>query len=122
MSLTKGAFKGGGPQCDAPDFMFGLLQRLGMEERALEGYKAETSRGLLYELFGFIVRSRYRCLVDGCRLVSDCCEASVINVQLVIPRCPASVITLEELWHTRWRARHDMRVCCRGGAFAVRNT
>ena len=50
---NNGSFKPGGPQCDAADSMLGWLDRLAVEERALEGFDAYTSRRLVDELFSF---------------------------------------------------------------------
>ena len=59
------------PMCDAAEFMIVLLERLGAEECALEDFKSDTSRSILYELFGYIVRSRRHCLVDACGITRD---------------------------------------------------
>ena len=45
-----GKLKGVEPMCDAAEFMIVLLERLGVEECALEDFKSDTSRSILYEL------------------------------------------------------------------------
>ena len=52
---TSGKLKTRGAQCEAVAFIDALMERLAIEERALEGYDPITSRDLWYDLFGFFI-------------------------------------------------------------------
>ena len=104
--------KGNGEQADASDFLLAFLDTLQWEERGMQGYDQDSSRSVVTELFGMLVREREHCPRVDCLYTRDRVNESLM-VDLVVNGREDVVVSLRDLWDAKFaKLRAAFTTCC----------